>query len=491
MHYRAITSILGILILILSFFLLLFYFIALLIYPEEGQSGAFLYSFLITFGIGMLLFLSIRKFSEDDVSYREGFVIVGLSWITIAFFGALPAYISGNIPSFADAYFESMSGFTTTGASILTDIEALGKSVILWRSFTHWLGGMGFIVLSLAILPALGVGGMQLYAAEVPGPTPEKLVPRVGQTARILYMVYIIMSIAQILALYMAGMNLFESLCHTFGSMGTGGFSPLNKSIGQYAFQGHSSALIFEQIIIVFMFLAGANFSLHYRAFKGNWKAYFQDPEFKFYLFIIVFSVLSIAVDLLRNSVYESWAESIRHSSFTVVSIITTTGYATEDFDLWPVSSRFFLVILMFIGASAGSTGGGIKILRIMTLMKQAIVELKHVIHPKRVYVIRFGRNYISREVLASMNMFVLLFMIVYVAAILILSATGYDMATISTMVVACFSNVGPGLSLVGPTHNFGFLPDYAKWILSYLMVLGRLEILPIIVLSLPGTWTK
>jgi len=491
MHYRVISSILGIFLLILSFFLLAFYFIALLVYPEESQAYAFLVSFLVTIGSGLLLYLLPGKFSEDDVTFREGFVVVGIGWIIIALYGALPFILSGDIPRIADAYFESMSGFTTTGASILTEIEDLGKTVLLWRSFTHWLGGMGFIVLSLAILPALGVGGMQLYIAEVPGPNPEKLVPRVGQTARILYMVYIIMTVAQVIALRLAGMNMFESLCHTFGSMGTGGFSPLNASIGQYQAQGISNAFMFEMIIIIFMFLAGANFSLHYKAFKGNWRVYFQDPEFKFYTFIILFSVVSIGIDLFRFSVYNSWGEIFRHSSFTVVSIITSTGYATEDFDRWPVSSQLFLVILMFIGASAGSTGGGIKILRIMTLFKQAIVELKHVIHPKRVYVIRFGKMYISREVLASMNMFVLLYMIFYVAAVLILSSTGYDMATISTMVVSCFSNIGPGLAKVGPAHNYGFLPDYAKWILSYMMVLGRLEILPIIVLSLPGTWTK
>ncbi|MDH4262975.1 MAG: TrkH family potassium uptake protein [Spirochaetia bacterium] len=491
MHYRVISSILGIFLLILSFFLLIFYFVALFIYPEEAQAYSFLLSFIITLTVGLVLFLSVGKFSEDDVTFREGFVVVGIGWIVITLFGALPFYISNDIPSFTDAYFESMSGFTTTGASILTNIEALGKTVLLWRSFTHWLGGMGFIVLSLAILPALGVGGMQLYIAEVPGPNPEKLVPRVGQTARILYMVYIVLTVAQVAALYLAGMNMFESLCHTFGSMGTGGFSPLNNSVGQYKANGISAAFSFELIIIIFMFIAGSNFALHYRAFKGNWRVYFQDPEFKFYVFIIVFSFLSIALDLFKNSVYNTWQECLRHSSFTVVSIITTTGYSTEDFDVWPVASKFFLVFLMFIGATAGSTGGGIKVLRIMTLIRQALVELKHVIHPKRVYVIRFGQMYISREVLASMNMFVLLYIIFYVAAVLILSATGFDMATIATMVVACFSNVGPGFSMVGPAHNYGFLPDYAKWILSYMMVLGRLEILPIIVLSLPGTWTK
>lgn len=491
MNYRVVSSILGIFLLILSFFVFLFYLIATFIYPEEVQGTAFLNSFLITAVFGLFLFFVAGKFNEEEVTYREGFAIAGIAWIIIAFFGALPSYFSGDIPTITDAYFESMSGFTTTGSSILSDIESLGKTVLLWRSFTHWLGGMGFIVLSLAILPALGVGGMQLYAAEVPGPSPDKLVPRVGQTARILYLVYTLMSVVQIICLHAAGMNLFEALCHTFGTMGTGGFSPLNGSIGEYQAKGISSALTYEVIIIIFMFLAGANFSLHYKAMKGNLRVYFQDPEFKFYTAIILFAAFSIAFNLFIHSAYKTWWETLRHSMFTVVSIITTTGYVTQDFDRWPEYSKILIVLLSFIGASAGSTGGGIKVLRIMTLFREAISEIGHIMHPKKIYVIRFGKSYISREVLDSMNTFMILYLICYILALLALAFTGYDLQTIATMVVACFSNVGPGLGNVGPVHNYGFLPDYAKWILSYMMVLGRLELFPVLVLSLPSTWTK
>ncbi len=491
MNIRVLSTISGILVLLLSSFLFLFYLIALFFYPAEAQAAAFLQSFLISAGAAIMLIVWGGRFSEEQVTFREGFAVVGLGWIIIAFFGALPAYFSGDIPSFTDAYFESMSGFTTTGASILTDIEILGHSVLLWRSFSHWLGGMGFIVLSLAILPALGVGGMQLYKAEVPGPSPDKLMPRVGQTARILYLVYTFITLIQIVLMWTAGMSLFDSLCHTFGTMGTGGFSPLAGSIGQYSQSQPDHALTFEIIIIVFMIIAGTNFSLHYKAMRGDWKIYFRDPEFRFYATILFLATASITYNLYLDKTYARLPQALRHASFSVSSIMTTTGYGTEDFDLWPSYSRYMLFFLMFVGGMAGSTGGGIKVVRVMTLLKEAWAEIQHIIHPNRVFSIRFGKVYISREVLTSMNTFIIVFLLLYVTAILILATTGFDFETIATMVVACFCNIGPGLGKVGPTHNYGFLPDYAKWILSYLMVLGRLELFPVIVLSLPSIWTK
>ncbi|MDH4201033.1 MAG: TrkH family potassium uptake protein [Spirochaetia bacterium] len=491
MKYKIVSSILGIFLMILSFFLSLFFLISIIIYPEEAQGWAFLKSFLIVSIFGLVLFLLAGKFKEDDVSYKEVFAVIGIGWIIISFFGALPGYFSGDIPYFTDAYFESMSGFTTTGASILENVESFGKTVLLWRSFTHWLGGMGFIILSLAILPALGIGGMQLYIAEVPGSSSSKLVPRIGQTAQMLYIVFILISLAEVMSLRLAGMSWFESFCHSFGTMGTGGFSPLNDSIGQYAKTGISHAWLFEIIICIFMFIAGSNFSLHSRALKGNLKVYLHDPEFKFYVLLIIFAVVSISCDLFMRGIYASFLDNIRYAGFSVVSIVSTTGFVTADFNTWPEYSKYLLFFLTLIGASAGSAGGGIKILRIMTLVKQGLAEISHIVHPKKIYVIRFGNHYISREVLYSMNTFMILYMACYVLGILALSFTGLDMQTIATMVAACFSNVGTGFGKVGPTHNFGFLPDYAKWILSCMMVLGRLEIFPILVLSLPGTWTK
>jgi len=489
MNFRSLSSLLGLIIIVLAFFIFIFFLIAMFAFQEESWRG-FIDAFYISFIIGAALVIAGGKIREENVTFREGFAVVGLGWIVIAFFGALPSYITGQIPSFTDAYFESMSGFTTTGASILNDIEHLEKTILLWRSFTHWLGGMGFVVFSLAILPALGIGGMQLYKAEVPGPTPDKLMPRVGQTARILYLVYTGLTVVQVVLYQMAGMNLFEALCHTFGSMGTGGFSPLNKSIGQYGFEGNPQTINIELITIVFMFLAGTNFSLHFKALKGNFRGYLTDPEFKFYIFLIVFATISISINLIQNNKY-SESNALRHALFTVVSIITTTGYATEDFDRWPNYSRFLLLMLMFIGGMAGSTGGGIKVIRILTLFKESIIEIARTVHPRKVYVIRFGKIYIPKEILNSMNQFVIIYILLYMIGVLVLAATGYDFETVASMVTACFSNIGPGLSKVGPSQNFAFLPDYAKWILSYMMVLGRLEIFPVLVLSLPKIWTK
>lgn len=491
MNIRALSSILGNLVLILGFFLILFFFTAQFFYPEENQSVYFLLSALITLGSGGAMRLFGGRLSEENVSYREGFAVAGLGWIIIAFFAAFPAWLSGDIPSYTDAYFESMSGFTTTGASILTDIESLGHTVLLWRSFAHWLGGMGIIVLSLALLPALGIGGMQLYRAEVPGPSPDKLVPRVGETARLLYIVYTMFTAIQFFLLLAGGMNVFESLTHTWGTMGTGGFSPLNSSIGQYAAEGHGSALYFEIVIIIFMFLAGTNFSLHYRLLSGDIRAYFRDPEFKFYLALALMLTAMLTSDLLINSTYNEFGKALRSAGFSAVSILTTTGYGTEDFDSWPTFSRFLLLFIMFIGGSAGSTSGGLKVLRIMTLSKEAFKQFQGTVHPRQIYTVRFGSNHVSKDVLKSMNSFVILFILIYIAGIIILSTTGRDFETISSMVVACLASIGPGLGDVGPTQNYADLPAYAKWVLSYLMVLGRLELLPVMVLMHPDLWKK
>lgn len=491
MNFRSLSSLLGILLILLSGFLVVFALAALIFYPAEDQGKYFFISALITLVTGLVMRFWGGNINEEEMSFREGFAIAGLGWVIIALFAALPFYISGDIPSFTDAYFESMSGFSTTGASILTDIESLGHMVLLWRSFSHWLGGMGIVVLSLALLPALGIGGMQLYAAEVPGPSPDKLVPKVGETARILYLVYTALSAMQFILLWSGGMSVFESLAHTWGTMGTGGFSPLNSSIGQYSATGVESALYYEMVIIVFMFMAGTNFSLHYRFLRGDFGAYFRDPEFRFYLGIVAVAIFSITLDLLAHNSYGSVGQAMRHSTFTSVSIMTTTGYGTEDFDKWPGYSRTLLVFLMFIGGSAGSTGGGIKVLRIMTLSKEAFKQIQHIVHPHKVYTIRFNDLIIPKEVLNSMNSFVIMFILLYVMGVAILATTDLSFETISTMVVACLANIGPGLGDVGPSQNYAFLPDYAKWVLSYLMVLGRLELFPVLALMLPRMWVK
>jgi len=492
MNLKTLAFILGTLIRLLAGFLALFGFIALIFYSDEKQEWAFFISAIITLFAGISLRLYGKKITGAHITFREGFAVSGLGWILVAAFGALPFIISGDIPSFTDAFFESMSGFTTTGASILSDIESKGHAILLWRSFSHWLGGMGVIVLTIALLPALGIGGMQLFKAEVPGPTADKIAPRIGQTAKMLYVTYTILTIVEFVLLEFGGMNTFEAACHTFGTLGTGGFSPLNGSIGQYAAQGHPSALFFEIVIMIFMFLAGANFSLHYNfLLKGNYKTYFRDSEFKFYLGIIIITISFMTFDLLLHSKYLNISEAIRHSSFSVLSIITTTGYGTEDFDKWSSFSRFTLIFLMFIGGMAGSTSGGMKVVRIVTMIKQALKQIQQTVHPKKIYSIRFGYTHITKDVMHSINSFVVIFILLYILGVSILSFTNYDFESIATMVIACLGNIGPGLSKVGPKGNYADLPVYAKWVLSYFMVLGRLELFPILVLFLPRLWKK
>jgi len=491
MQYRILSSILGLLALLLGVFLLIFAIIGFVFYHSENQYESFFYSFLISVAIGILFRLIGEKVTEEKITFREGLAVAGLGWIFVAFLASLPGYISGAIPSFTDSYFESMSAFTTTGASIMMQIEGSGHTFLLWRSFGHWLGGMGIIVLTIAMLPAIGMGGMQLFKAESPGPTKDKLVPKISESARRLYFVYTALTVAQLLLLFFGGMDLFEALCHTFGTMGTGGFSPLNGSIGQYAKAGNPHALYFEIIIIIFMFLAGINFSLHYRIFRGDKKAIFKDSEFHYYLGIVLIVIMVISFDLLVNNQYNSFFEALRHASFTTVSIITTTGYGTEDFDRWSSLSKILLVMIMFIGGMAGSTGGGIKVVRFAAMLKEALEQIKYTIHPKRIYTVRMGDTFISKDVLGAINSFIFIFLLLYVVGILILATTGKSFETITTMVLACLANIGPGLGEVGPSKNFADIPDYGKWVLSYMMVLGRLELFPVLALLLPRMWRK
>lgn len=491
MNYPILISILGRIVFLLSFFLYIFSFVAWFVYPEEGQVYSFLLSGVVTSLVGLFFQLIGGGIDKENLTFREAFATAGLGWMVLAFFAALPFYFSGDIPSFTEAYFESMSGFTTTGASILVEIESLGHTVLLWRSFTHWLGGMGIIVLSIAIMPAVGRGGTQLFSVEAPGPSTDKIVPRIGETARLLYFVYTLLTLIEFLLLTFGGMEAFEALAHTFGTMGTGGFSPLNTSIGSYAQSKHSMALYYEIVIIVFMFLAGTNFSLHYRAINGDFKSYFQDYEFRFYSFLTFAAISMISMDLYVHQHYGSIGEILRHSSFSTISIMTTTGYGTEDFDQWPAYSKFILLFLMFIGGSAGSTAGGMKVIRIMTLSREAFRQIGQIVHPKRVYTIRFGEVRIPRETVNTINSYVIMYILLYILGIIILSTTDKDFETIASMAVAILSNVGPGFGDVGPSQNYSELPSYAKWVLSFYMVLGRLELFPVLALALPRLWKK
>ncbi len=418
-----------------------------------------------------------------SLSHREGIAIVALGWFFAGVAGCLPFYIGGVCGSFTDSCFESFSGFTTTGASVLTNIEVVSKGLLMWRSFTHWLGGMGIIVLSLAILPFLGVGGMQLYKAEVPGPVPDKLKPRIRDTAMVLWKVYLGFTIAQALLLLLGGMDLFDSLCHTFGTMATGGFSTRNASVAAYP------SPYIQWVIIIFMFAAGANFALHYRLLRGKPLALWRDSEFRFYALVVILATAVSAWALSEQ--YGGLEETIRVSAFQVVSIVTTTGFATADYELWPALCQSVLVILMFLGGCAGSTGGGVKCMRALLLFKQSGQEMTRLIHPRAVTHVKLGGKSVPPEIMSGIWGFFILYLGLFLLSSLFLAAMGIDLATSFSSVIACIGNIGPGFGSVGPVENYAHLPALAKWILIFDMVLGRLEIYTVILLFVPEFWRK
>lgn len=451
-------------------------------YYKGNDVKAFLYTIMMTLFAG-LIGLSIKP-KNKNIYARDGFAIVAIGWLLISFFGALPFMISGAIPSFVDSYFEAISGFTTTGASILKEIESLPKGILFWRSFTHWVGGMGVLVLTLAIIPSVGAGTLQIMKAESPGPTPGKLVPKVRQTAKILYGIYIVITIIEVILLKIAGMPLYDSMVHTFGTVGTGGFSIMNSSIGAY----NNTAV--DIIITIFMFICGANFALYYQALKGNVKSIFKDEEFRLYAFIVTASTLLIAFNI-KGTIYNSIGQSIRHSAFQVVSIITTTGYATTDFNHWPGFSKMILLLLMFIGGCAGSTGGAIKNIRILLLFKAMKRDLLRIIHPKAVYSIRFDGKGVKEETLSEVMCFFFMYILIFALSVLIVSLDGKDIVTTISAVAATLGNIGPGLGMVGPAGNFSELSSMSKSVLSICMVIGRLEIYPILLLAVPTFWKR
>ena len=452
------------------------------IYYKEPAINAFILSMAITSLSGLLLWKSFP--SKEPIGHKEGFAIAALGWILAAGFGALPFLFAGTFPSFIDAYFESMSGFTTTGATVLVPIEGNPYAILFWRDFVQWLGGMGIIVLVVAILPALGAGGMQLFKSEVPGPEPDRLKPRIKETAKLLWGVYILFSVLQVACLYFTGMSLFDALTHMFGTMPTGGFTPRNLSVGTY------DNPVFENIIILFMFIAGANFTLHYKALHGNLKSLFKDREFLFYSGVILFSILAIATEL-RFYIYNSIFTALRYASFQVVSIATTTGFVTADYDVWPAFSKSVLLILMFIGGCAGSTGGAIKNIRVLLLMKQAYREFRKLIHPQAVSPIRLGDKVVSEGVMRNITGFFFLYIFIFVISSFIMTILGLDIVSAMGSVAATLGNVGPGLGLVGPVQTYAFIPPLGKIVLTLCMLLGRLEIYTVLILVVPEFWRK
>jgi len=480
MHIYLVIHILGFLLIFLSAAMLLP--IPFSLYYGEGDYIFFIIAALITFVVGFAAFKFTRL--DRDVHAREGFAIVTLGWISFSLLGCLPFLLSGYIPSLTDAFFETMSGFTTTGASILVDVEKLPHGLLFWRSFTQWLGGMGIIVLSIAILPFLGVGGMQLFKAEVPGPTPNKLTPRITQTAKILWGVYILLSSIETILLMLGGMNLFEALCHTFGTMATGGFSTKSASIGHY-----NSAYI-DYVIIFFMLAAGTSFSLHYRFMKREFKSYIKNNEFRLFIFLICSATLLIGLHTFLHH-YSNHEMAFRKTLFQVTSILTTTGFTTANFEQWAFSSQFILFLLMFFGGCAGSTGGGMKIIRLYVLIKFVFAEIRRLMHPKAVIPIRVGNTVIPRDIVRNILGFLALMISLFICGVIVMTILGLDLVSAFAAVAATLNNIGPGLGSVGPTDNYAHIPLIGKWVLTFFMLAGRLEIYTVLVLLAPSFWKK
>lgn len=478
MNYSIISYILGWVLTIESIFMFIPCIVAAIYREKEGF--AFLIVALLCLAIGLL---RIRKKTKSQVFYaKEGFVTVALSWIIMSIFGALPFVINRDIPSFTDALFETISGFTTTGASILSDVEALSHCSLFWRSFTHWIGGMGVFVFLLAILPLTGGYNMHLMRAESPGPSVGKFVPKVRETAKILYAIYIVMTLVEIILLLFAGMPLFDSLTVSFGTAGTGGFGIKNTSIADYN-------MVIQAIISIFMILFGVNFGAYFLLLGNNKKDAFKLEEVHWYPIIIAGAVAIITIN--TKDMFHNLFTAFHHALFQVASVITTTGYSTTDFDLWPQLSRAVLVIVMFIGACAGSTGGGIKVSRIIILVKSVKQELGYFIHPRSVKVIKMDNKPLSANNIRGVNAFFVTYTLIFVASLLIITFDNFDLVTNFTAVTATLNNIGPGLKLVGPTGNFGIFSPVAKYILMFDMLAGRLELYPILLLFTPSVWKK
>lgn len=446
----------------------------------EREGFAFLAVSLLCLTLG---FLMTRKKPENNTFYtKEGFVTVSLGWITMSMMGALPFVLNGDIPNFIDALFETISGFTTTGASILVDVEVLARCSLLWRSFTHWVGGMGVFVFVLAILPMAGGSTMNLLKAESPGPSVGKLVPKIRDTALLLYKIYFAMTLVEIVLLIAGGMPVFDSLCHAFGTAGTGGFGIWNSSIG-----GYSDYLI--NVITVFMILFGVNFNVYYLMFIRKWDKAFSCEELRWYLIIIVAAIGFITFDI--HDMYESVGQSLKHAAFQVASIITTTGYSTTDFDLWPQTSRMILVLLMFIGACAGSTGGGIKVSRVVILVKSIKNELDTFLHPRSVRRVYAEGRPVEHDMMRSIFVFMATYFVLFAVSMAVVTLDGFTMTTNFTAVAATLNNVGPGLSDVGPTMNYHAFSDLSKFVLMFDMLAGRLELFPVLLCFYPPTWRR
>lgn len=474
MNYKVIINIIGFLLIMSGS--LMTTGIPFSIYYGHNDIIALLISAAITILVGSLFLLFTKDADRQQLGKREGYVIVSLGWLAMSIFGSIPFIIYGAIPNITDAFFETMSGFTTTGATILKDIEALPAGLLFWRSLTQWLGGMGIIVLSLAILPLLGIGGMQLFSAEVPGITKDKFHPRVKETAKRLWGIYVILTAAEVVLLLIGGLNLFDAINHAFTTMATGGFSTKNVSTA------HFTSPFVQYVLIVFMFFAGMNFTLHYYALHLKFESFKRNSEFKFYALFLITVTLFVMVIHRPHHTF-SLEESFRQTLFHVVSLTTTTGYVSSDYENWAPFSRMIFFVLLFVGGCAGSTGGAIKFARHYVLLKTGSTELKKLVHPRAVIPIRFNDKAVGQEILLNVQAFFILYILLFVFGSILLSILGSDFLTAVGAVATCIGNVGPGMGAVGPVSNFAELPALAKWILSFFMLVGRLELFTVLIL--------
>ncbi|GAK59810.1 potassium uptake protein, TrkH family [Candidatus Vecturithrix granuli] len=483
MRYRIIARLLGFL--VISIALNMIGAMLWSLYFSEREWEHFLLTIAIAFVIGSGLVYLGRSRKEVSISHKEALFMVSGGWFVAGLVGALPFYLSGAIPQYYDAFFETVSGFTTTGASILTNVEALPKGLLFWRSYTHWLGGMGIIVLFVALFPFLGVSGKKMYQFEVPGPEVGGLKPKIQSSAFILWKIYVGISFAEIIALKLAGMPLFDSMCHTFGTMATGGFSTKNASIAFYP-----NPMI-HIIITVFMVAAGANFSLYYFLSRKNFMQVLHDTELKTYLVIILISSLVFAFFLYNPVYYASFFAALNSASFNVVSIMTTTGYATANTDTWPMLLKIWLLILMFIGGCGGSTGGGIKVVRYVILIKYVYAQIINSYAPQRKFVIRVSHKPVSQAVIDQILSFFALYVIIYALGVMVIASYGYNWPVTISSVAACLNNIGPGFSSVGAIGNYAFMAPFAKFFLAFYMIAGRLELFAVMIYFVPDFWKR
>lgn len=481
-NYKVIFKIMGILLVLNGVFMLTC--IPFSLYYGEGDLIALSLSSVITAGVGGLLLVLTRNTANKELKKREGYLVVTGGWLIMSFFGALPYLISGAIPDLTNAFFETLSGYSTTGATILTDIEAVHKGILFWRSLTQWIGGMGIIVLTVAILPILGIGGMQLFVAEAPGISPDKLQPRIKETAKRLWYIYLGLTVTETVLLWVGGMSFYDAINHALTTMATGGFSTKNASVAYY------ESPFIQYVIIFFMFMAGTNFTMTYFAMKGKFNKVFTNEEFRTYLFatLAIGIVVGCTVYSLGNSTFE---KSMRDALFQVVSIVTTTGYITHDYTVWTSFITIIFFVLMFVGASAGSTAGGVKIVRHLILIKNSVLELKRQIHPSAVIPVRFNKKAVTRDITFNILAFIMIYISIFAMSSVVMGILGLDFMTAIGAVATCLGNIGPGLGTVGPVDNFAHLPDLSKWVLAFLMLLGRLELFTVLILFTPYFWNK